>query len=146
MRSKQRWYQCWERLRYPSKRPVTLYRQYHHMDAAIVRAEPVDPGLLASYEEAGIDLRAVVEQPYYRWDEELLALFAEHGAEPFRRLDVWDVDWSEIARETGRAEAVVKDPRSTVDRHIMTWLARTQARADHYSTRACQQVLRLWGW
>ncbi|WP_243663192.1 hypothetical protein [Rhodothermus marinus] len=32
MRSKQRWYQVWERLNDPKKRPVTIFRQYHHME------------------------------------------------------------------------------------------------------------------
>ena len=33
MKSKQRWYQCWEKINQPAKRPIQIYRQYHRMDS-----------------------------------------------------------------------------------------------------------------
>lgn len=146
MRSKQRWYQCWERLRYPAKRPVTLYRQYHHMDAAVQTATPLRPDWVAAYERAGVDMRTFERAPYYRWDTELVALFAEHGVEPFRKLNVWDFDLATVAREVGRTADTLIDPRSRLDKAIHGWLGRTQPRAYHPPIRAAQQVLRLWGW
>lgn len=147
MRSKQRWYQCWERLRYPEKRPITLYRQYHHMDAAVQTARPMQPEWLAGYESAGIDMQTVEEAPYYWWDEELVNLFDEHGVEPFRRLNVWEVDWGDLARQMGRSvDGALKDPRSPFERTVHRWLARTQPLSAALPVRAVQRLLKPLGW
>ena len=147
MRSKQRWYQCWERLRYPAKRPITLYRQYHHMDAAIRAARPLRSEWLAGYEEAGIDMRTVESAPYYWWDEELVELFNAHGAEHFRRLDVWDVEWDVLRRQMGYVSfGSLSDPRSTSERVVHRWLGRTQPAAMSLPVRAIQRMLKPFGW
>ena len=147
MRSKQRWYQCWERLRHPDKRPVTLYRQYHHMDAAIQAATPLRPDWLAGYEAAGIDMRSVASASHYWWDEELLDLFADHGTEPFRRLNVWDVDWNALSRRVGKmANGALRDPRSAWERGVHRWLAYTQPSASRLPVRVVQRALRAFGW
>jgi hypothetical protein len=43
MTSKERWYQCWERLNNPSKHPITIHRQYNfmHTDVQEDRAPPL---------------------------------------------------------------------------------------------------------
>ena len=147
MRSKQRWYQCWERLRYPEKRPVTLYRQYHHMDAAVRTARPLLPEWLAGYERAGIDMRTVESAPYYWWDEDLIDLFHAHGVEPFRRLNVWDVDWSALSCRMGHAtNDGLNDPRSTFERAVHGWLASTQSVSMSPPVRALQRLLKPFGW
>jgi hypothetical protein len=147
MRSKQRWYQCWERLRHPEKRPVSLYRQYHHMDAAVLEASLLRPEWLEGYERSGIDMRTVRSASHYRWDEELIGLFAEHGVEPFRRLNIWDIDWAELSRRFGaRHGTSLEDPRNGFERAVHGWLARTQRSAQRLPTRGVQWMLRLFGW
>ena len=147
MRSKQRWYQCWERLRYPEKRPVLLYRQYHHMDAAIETAQPMRAEWLAGYERAGIDMRTVTPAPFYWWDEEIVDLFHEHGVEPFRRLNVWDADWSALSAQMGReVNGELSDPRSAYDRAVHQWLASTQAASMSIPVRVVQRLLKPLGW
>ncbi len=147
MRSKQRWYQCWERLHHPEKRAVTLYRQYHHMDVAVASAAPMRPEWTAAYASAGVDLGDPTAKPAYWWDREVLSFFREHGTAPFRRLDIWDVDWAARRRALGGTGTYpVADPRSALDRRVHAWLARTQARADRVPVRAAQRLLRLAGW
>jgi hypothetical protein len=147
MKSKQRWYQCWERLRYPDKRPVTLYRQYHHMDSAVAAAAPLRPEWTAGYAAAGIAFAAADPQDAYWWDADLLRLFDEHGTAPFRRLDVWTVDWAARRRALGAPDGRdVADPRSAFDRAVHAWLARTQAAADRLHVRLVQRLLRLAQW
>lgn len=147
MKSKQRWYQCWERVNHPDKRPVTLFRQYHRMDAFRNDAEPVDPAWLRGYEECGIDMTTIETEPQYVWDEELVELFLDRGVEPFRKLDVWDADWHAVARSMGHAvNGELDDPRTPFDRGVHRWLHRTQSRADALPVRAVQRLLRLAGW
>ena len=146
MKSKQRWYQCWERVNLPEKRPITLYRQYHHMDAGLARATPMQDRWTAGYRSAGIEMPDPVLRPPFRWDAEVLDLFQKHGLDSFRRLDVWDVDWSAINEELGRPMNGFADPRSPFDRAVHSWLSRTQSGADRPHVRVIQRLLRLANW
>lgn len=148
MRAKQRWYETWERIRFPRKRPIQIYRQYHHMDA-------IDPGerhrlrdeWTDGYRRAGVDLLAPMLTPH-PWDARALELIIEHGPERLRHVDIWGVDWRAVARDLGGhlPGDSVSDPRSPLDRAVHRWLARTQYRADARRTRWAQRALRLLGW
>jgi hypothetical protein len=147
-RSKQRWYQCLERLKFPDKRPAELYRQYHERDPAI-RADivPTPSELLRGYEEAGIDMRSVVVDCRYRWDSEVLRMFADHGHAFFRKLDIWDTNWPRIANEQGIVLPTAPvDPRSSLDRIMFRWLRFAQPRRRSPVVRAVSRALRLAGW
>jgi len=149
MKSKQRWYQCWEWLHNPGKRPIQLYRQYHRMDAFPEdEVHAMDPAWLERYADWGIPLGATASRPPYWWDEEVLGWIIKHGTEMFRRLDIWDVPWGEIASALDVAvdTRAVADPRSRMDRAIHRWLARTQHGAGKTRTRQVQRALALLGW
>ena len=149
MKSKQAWYQCWETLQDPRKRPAALYRQYHHMDA-IPHAwiQPVEPSWLEAYRRRDIDLtRAPSERPPW-WDRQILDWFAEFGPHRFAKLDLWGTEWTERARDLGHPLAVdgVRDPRTLVDRAVSKWLRMTQRRADARLVRLVDRALRVVGW
>ena len=148
MKSKQRWYQCWETLHQPDQRPVQLYRRYHHMDAISSPLEPFRREWIEGYEREGVDMTSIRREPFYRWDREILALLAEHGAGRFRRTAIWDVDWAGKQRllEVDVDPAALRDPRSRLDRLVSRWLRRTQARADTRSVRRVDSLLRWIGW
>jgi len=135
MKSKQRWYQCWELLNLPSKRPIQLYRQYHRMDAIPpehVHALPAH--WLARYEAEGIDMRAVPEHAPYPWDDEVAGWIRAHGAKRFRKLDIWDGDLA------------AADPRGPATRLVHRWLGATQDGYERGSTRLVQRALIPFGW
>ena len=147
MKSKQRWYQCYERLEHPEKRPVTIYRQYHHMDAAREAAEPFPDAWFAGYEACGIDMTTIPEQEHYYWDREVLQLLEQHSTEPFRKLDIWDVDWTALGHALERSvNGELQDPRSALDRRVHRWLAQTQSRAEALEVRLAQKLLQVAGW
>lgn len=147
MKSKQRWYQCYERVQHPEKRPVAIYRQYHHMDTAIAEAEPIDPAYLDGYAARGIDMTTIPDQDVYYWDAALLDFFETHGVEAFRKLDVWDRDWSALGRALGRStNGAFDDPRSAADKAVHAWLGRTQPRQHALPVRAVQKLLQVAGW
>lgn len=145
--SKQRWYQCLERVTYPHRRPAELYRQYHERDPE-VRSDivAVPPHFLRGYEECGIDMRSVIEERTYRWDGEVLEMFARYGPTFFRRVDVWDADWHALARDHATTSPVVVDPRSALDRAVFRWLKFAQPRRQWLVVRAISRALRLVGW
>jgi Glycosyl transferase family 2 len=150
MRSKQRWYQCWERVNHPGKRPIQLYRQYHQMDGVPSSwVHAVDPAWLAGYEERGIDMRSVPDDEVHWWDAEVIDWIAEHGVSPFRRLDIWDVDWGRVAQQMGRElpPEAARDPRNRTERAVHAWLERTQrSKAGSRRVRLMQRLLIPLGW
>jgi hypothetical protein len=144
MKSKQRWYQAWERLNHPEKRPIQVYRQYHRMDAfPPLEVSPARPGWVDGYERAGIDLTAVKEQDAYSWDADVLRWLRQHPQE-LRRADLWDADWQRRATAVGQTPPA--DPRSAVDRRVLRWLGSSQPTAHTRPTRLIQRGLRVLGW
>jgi hypothetical protein len=136
MRSKQRWYQCWELINVPGRRPIQLYRQYHHMDAiAPGRIGPLPEQWLAPYEARGIDMRSVAASAHHRWDDEVLGWMHVYGPERFKRLAIWDADWEGM-----------DDPRGPLTRSIHRWLTATQDRGDSRHIRLVQRALIPFGW
>lgn len=145
IRSRNRWYQCWETLHAHNRTPLEHYRQYHQFAGNAMR--PVRPEWIDGYRDAGIDVTSVEIEGTYRWDPLVLDMLIEHGAAPFRKLDVWDVDWKRIAIETGRDPSrVPADPRRATDHVVFKYLRRTQGRSARFPWFQVDRLLRLVGW
>jgi hypothetical protein len=146
MKSKQRWYQAWNRVQSPARRPRDVYREYHWMDALDpAQVVATDPAWLAGYEAAGIALTPVAPLPEPTWqDVEVVRLMAEHGTAPFRRTDLFDHDWRPAAAAAGCPAPV--DPRHALDRSILRVLARTQGRRPQGVQRVFERAIALAGW
>jgi hypothetical protein len=149
MRSKQRWYQAWERVNIPSRRPTQIYRRYHHMDAIRPsERRPLAPGWIDRYTERGIDLLAPLSRPVYQWDQGVIDMVRDHGARRFRKIDIWSADWQAKAEALGSElpDALATDSRTWWDRRVFSWLARTQSESQDMRIRWAQRALRLTGW
>lgn len=148
MKAKQRWYQCWEVLNFPNKRPVSIYRQYHHMDARpTAQLHPLERSWLEGYERAGIDVKPQPPATTSHWDLQTLELIRAHGSRRFRRLDIWTVDWERMAQsECLPPVGSLADPRSRADKLIHRWLAMSQGRAHLARVKVAQQFIKLAGW
>ena len=149
MLSKHRWYQCWETLNMPQSSPYGLYRKYHHMDS--VRPDEIQPVLaqwLQGYIERGIDMSSLNKDPIYRWDQEVMGFFQNHGTTYFSKLDLWDIDWVQAAHFWGLEKPEdFGDPRSFVEKAMHKWLRRSQKRVGDSSVGMADACLkRLPGW
>ena len=105
MRSKHRWYQCWERANNSQRSPTSIFRQYHHMHA-IEKSEfcEVPQYWIDDYKKIGIDVTRLMYQEDFYWDKLILQYFEEYGTSCFAREAIWDIDWEEKARaQIGRA-------------------------------------------
>jgi glycosyltransferase involved in cell wall biosynthesis len=155
--SRLRWYQCWELLN-ARKRPYELYR-FYHTDLFVPpnRIKPVPTEWIQGYEQSGIDMTTVNRQGHYRWDKEVLQFFDEHGTEKFRRLAIWDTDWSRLYSELypDKRGELFSDPRSRFDKLVHRWLRGTQryycfhAKANYAQRlyhRSVRKALRPLGW
>ena len=155
--SRVRWYQCWEYLKL-HKRPIDLYRFYHQalfVSSNMIKQVPRE--WLLGYEQQGIDMTSVNREGAYRWDKEVLELFKEHGTAKFRKLPIWNTDWSKLHEELypEKPRAPYLDPRSRLDKLIHRWLRRTQPAFSFHATpglgrrlyhRLVQRALRFLGW
>ena len=149
MRSKQRWYQCWERIHHPHKRPIAIFRQYNAMyGRPTQQIHPFRPQWIAGYEQAGIPMRDVKAEGEAWWDREVACWIAQRGAAYFRKEAVWDVDWASIARSSGIAADADRfsDPRSAADKLVHRWLRATQHRCLNSGVRFVQRALIPLGW
>ncbi len=150
MRSKQRWYQAQERIEHPTKRPIQIYRQYHHMDAiaSSERHELNDAWLTGYGPDFAEALLKVQPQAAYPTDARVLDLLLEHGVKRFRRVELWDGRWDARVRALGRTvpKELIADPRTRIEKGVFRWLARTQSRSLEPRTRWVQRALRLFGW
>jgi glycosyltransferase involved in cell wall biosynthesis len=135
-KSRIRWYQCFEHLTL-KKKPIDLYRFYHKVRFVSPNAiSKVPSEWIEGYEKRGIDMSSVNRDGSYRWDREVLEYFKEHGTEKFKRLAIWDVDWSKLRNELYPEESVKGplDPRSKFDKLVHKWLEFTQPDFSLYAT------------
>jgi len=148
MKSKHRWYQCWERARYPNKRAVDIYRLYHHMDhIPSSKLYPLPFEWISGYVERGIDLSYFPPSRIHWWDREVLEMFARYGEYYFRKEAIWDFDWTSAALCIyGETAPTIKDPRSRFDKLMHWFLRTTQPFARSIPMKIFQKLFVLVGW
>lgn len=115
MDSKHYYYQCLERIKYPNKTAVEIYRMYHHMYAISKdKLTNFEQNWVADYKNQGIHFDKLPNFNRYWFDDEVEKLFVTHGSSVFKREAIWQSKWS------------VKDPRSIFDKMIHVYLKLTQ--------------------
>lgn len=129
------------------KRPLEIFREYNHMSGGWSEKEifPINPAWLAGYDERGIEYRKLTAENITWWDREILDCMASRGTDHFRRIAIWDQDWSQIARYAC-IEGDFSDPRTLYERFVHRLLQATQANRGNIFTRALEYVLRKQGW
>lgn len=148
MLSKQRWYQAWEHTKHNERGPLEIFRMYNHMHGGWKAEErhPLRPEWLAGFERAGIDFRALRCEPVTWWDREIIGMLKEHGPEFFRKIAIWDKDWTALAQQLGLAGLDFGDPRSSFDKFAHRYLRDSQKRRASLPVRAFERLLRVRGW
>ncbi len=143
MESKHRWYQCWEKINYPKKSSIQIYRMYHHMDSSKGKDYKSMPEeWFKQYDKLGIKLGYVVEKEY-RWDREMLDFIQKYGAQYFRRIDIWSIDWKELARRKGIDQLdQYSDPRNYFDKLLLKYLKSTQKHYPNFIILVIDKILR----
>jgi len=154
MKSKHRWYQCFEIIKSPDKSAVDIFRQYHHMYAIDEKTRcPIDPAWFKAYVDMGIDMTSTIKHAWYYWDEQVAEWLVTHGTQKFAKLDIWasegHPDWAEIYRRIHDGKQPprdISDPRTEDERTTLRWLRSTQATATDPAVRAREAELRKAGW
>lgn len=125
MESKHRWYQAYERITYPQKNAVDIFRMYHHMYQAIHSTMlQIPQEWFDLYDAYDVSFTRYQKQPYYWFDIEFAKLIDTYGYKRFSHLYVWGKDVAKAWEAMGRDDYY--DPRSMVIRLIHAWLFKTQ--------------------
>ncbi|MGB3385332.1 MAG: glycosyltransferase family 2 protein [Marinomonas sp.] len=89
MESKHRWYQCYERLEFPKKSAVSIFRMYTHMYRVNNKfIHDIPPSWFQGYLDNDININSVTIEGVYHWDQEVELMFAYHGEEKFNNIDL----------------------------------------------------------
>jgi len=141
MQSKHRWYECYERITFPEKRPINIFRMYHHMYALPKeKIEVLPTKWIADYLKLKIDVHNNNISTLYWWDEKVMDYFDQYGIEYFKKLSIWDVNWMKIAQKWRRANNEYYDPRTFADKCIQLFLKISQKYQNYYIVRKLEKV------
>ena len=89
MESKHRWYQCYERINFPEKSPVEIFRRYSHMySVSQSDLKKIPNEWFSAYSLEGVDPTATKFLPDYYWDKEVQRMVEEYGSEKFKYIDL----------------------------------------------------------
>lgn len=113
--SKHRWYKCIELIGH-GLRPWEICVRYQDTklktyDSLLIQMDPAwtKPFVwLDKYRSLNAN------NAIYWWDVEVLNYFDRYGADTFRKLNIWDVDWTRIAVKLGRPSCY-PDPRTRLE-------------------------------
>jgi hypothetical protein len=146
--SKHRWYQCLEKIKFPQRNNIDIYRQYHHIDLSVTDISKIDPDWLASLKSIGVDIKDIKDDGKHWWDKEICSLFDEYGVGTFKKQAIWDTDWRVNYEHyfPGKKSEHIKDPRSKLDKWVHKWLAASQANRFSITNKIIDKLLRIIKW
>jgi hypothetical protein len=146
--SKHRWYECFEKLKFPNRNHIDIYRQYHHIDLPIDEVKPILSEWLQIYDENKIDLKAIIDNGEHWWDKDVCLLFDQYGVKHFKKIAIWNVDWKSIYRKNNpkKDASHIYDPRTWFDKQIHIWLAASQTNRFSFKNKIINKLLRIINW
>ena len=145
MKSKHRWYQCWEHINNPRRSIISIYRQYHHMYAIKKYNFQIIPSeWLEFYKIKDIDYINTKQGGPFYWDYEIFALFNSYGLNFFSKIDIWDIDWREVSKKYNLYnENSFKDPRTKFEKLLNKWLKGTQYYSNSLIIKITDKLLKI---
>ncbi len=89
MCSKHRWYQCFERINYPQKSAIDIYRTYHWMYNSALPYKEIPFEWVEGYREKKIEMSGYVKEGYYWWDDKVKSYFTEYTPKYFKHIETY---------------------------------------------------------
>ena len=144
MLDRNRWYQCFELVNKLSF-PISIYRRYHQIDTIPEnKLLPWPEQWQKDYSKYNIDITSVLHNSNPMWNKQIIDYMLKYGADYFRHLNIWDVNWNERAEQLGiEHDKSFKDPRRRWEKAVNRWLINTQAK--QYKTRVhlIEKILKI---
>ena len=89
MRSKHRWYQCFEHINFPRKSAIDIYRMYHWMYNSSLPFKNIPSWWIDKYLELGIDLNNYIKEEFYWWDKKVEEYITTYSPTYFRHIETF---------------------------------------------------------
>lgn len=148
MERKHIWYQMYERILYPKKSVISLYRTFHYNKKFVPihdwTIKPFKEEWIEEYRKHGIDITSVLMLPAYIWDEKIIDYVNTYSSSYFRKIDIWSVNWKEKAMKFPHVDlSKFDDNRTFMDKMLLKYLKRTHDNRNKIYVRAIDRFLRL---
>ena len=92
MSCKHRWYQCYERIHFPNKSAIDIYRMYHWMYNPSLPYQVIPTEWMDVYKvKYGIDMNAYSKEEHYWWEGKILDYFSEYSSKYFRHIETCQI-------------------------------------------------------
>jgi len=119
MCSKHIWYQCFERIKFPQKSAIDIYRMYHWMYNPSLPYKKVPEEWINDYKEKyNIDIYSYKVENKYWWDEKTKEYFQQYTPQFFRHIETY-YSVRELLTEPGK---------NILDKLLMLYLHCTKER------------------
>lgn len=91
MHSKHRWYQCFEKIKFPQKSAIDIYRIYHWMYNPSLPYKMIPKTWIEDYKNKyDINLKSYTKEEHFWWDDKVNQYFAEYTPKYFRSLETYN--------------------------------------------------------
>lgn len=144
MEDRNRWYQCFELINGLSY-PLSIFRRYHQIDTIpISERKPWPEWWKIEYARHNMEITTVLHQPQIMWNKQILDYFSRYGVKYFRHLNIWTVNWNDIARSIGYSETLdFSDPRTKLDKIFNRYLISSQCRQNSFWVHLMDKIVKL---
>lgn len=148
MEKKQMWYQTFERIHFPQKSVIRLYRNYH-WDKKFIPIHnmcifPFRKEWIVTYsQQYHIDITSVTITTQNVYEEKIIEYINTYSLSYFSRIDIWRYDWKEIAQR--HPDVNIKKfeyKQGPLDRCILMYLRRSHPKRLSYFVRTIDFILR----
>ena len=145
LRSKHAWYQCFERVQFPEKSNVKIFRIYNHYLNSVGRAVcEIPKEWFTLFVEQQVDITSVVVEQMLWWDTQVLDYMNQYGIRYFARLNIWTIGWPSIAEKWDYDNPEkYKDPRNMFEKLFCNWLIKTQGQHQHGWVKMLDKIISL---
>lgn len=149
MERKQLWYQMYERIHYPKKSIITIFRNFHYNRNFIAvnynwRLLPVKDFWKDIYSSRyNIEITSIVNLPNYIWDKKMIEYISDMPNKYFNRIDIWSIDWNTKIKGLNVDTNKFKDNRNFIDKLLLTYLKRTNPYRIRFIVRFIDRILKI---
>lgn len=142
MTDRNRWYQCFELIN-KENTPVAIFRRYHHGPNSNNLNEKCPKWWKDLYWQKGIEIGSILHKDEPRWNLQILDYFNKYGANFFRHLNIWEVNWEQMAQSFNyEHKKSFKDPRHKWEKAINRWLINTQNKQNRTSVHIIENIIK----
>jgi hypothetical protein len=137
MESKHRYYQCLERLKYPDKNYIDIFRQYAHMYQSRRKSVNIHSSTFNFLIKNNIELKKINTKSNYWFDNEVENLLIKYGTEYFKKVNIWNINWSKRL-----GNEIYTNPQNIIEKIIFTWFRCTRTYQDAKLVKRIDEFIR----